>query len=651
MEKNILQNNLHYALNRYLRLPNNDPVLCNEIVTGYQLFEKEPWSIPTSRCTLDIPAVNLADYAHTPYKDAMEGLFSYIKTHLSSDLISFLIHGSLCDLAYVKGFSDLDTYLFIKSDSCSTPEKLDVLRVKLHEAEKFLAMIEPHSHHGFIVSHEIDMKYYCGAYMPLPVLRSAKNILGEISLPIYLRDSKKEYTDSFNRFKSIISNTEKFGHGFTTKYELKYFVSVLLLMPSLHLQARDIVVTKKQSLELYTHPFLKNLSTVRHVFEKSDIDTLTSILGKEYFSSALSMLDHMQKSIDEYQNKKSYSNVPIPMDISIYDKARNELREYFASNKDVEAIYEYGSVRSPGISDLDLIVVTRGNLKYSTSEDFKITKKHFTYATEVAPSTLMVMPIDVFENIHYFDDHISFKLLYGNKVRTNILTDDEKKTRLIISIVDWLPERLGRLLAIYKKTTIDAQYSLRYIRSFTYSLELVSKATGDTYYQNYSKEVSDARNDVLAGKTVDIRELTLRGIYAGYEALTQFTKKFFSHTPTVRAHLNLFPWQNIYFSPDPLEINPDLAIARSNESSVTTITPSALLPHFVYYKNTDTSLSKQMTRQFTVEGKTNDLEPAYMQLLYKKIRLAERNASYLRENGFEGGLFRFGFFFKKRAGL
>lgn len=639
------QNNLHYSLNRYLRLPEKNEALLHEITDGYSTIHNKLSGTPTSRFILNIPTICLADYAATPYKDAIRAIQEYAQVELAPYLHSFFVHGSLADMRYAEGFSDLDTYLFIKSDICTDPNMLDQLRSKLVEAQKILSQIDPNSHHGFILSNEIDLSYYCGAYMPIPVFRSAKSLLGPVELVINLRDSHKEYEESFVRFATIISNKERFDRHNLTPYELKYFIAVLLLMPSLYLQACGEISYKRFSFESYHHPFLEKLSRARLEFNKRTTAEIISILGPEHFQAAMTMLDDMRNKFETYRASLTTINWPRPMPISTYDDARKELSKHFMNLPEVSAIYEYGNVRAPGISDLDLIVVTKSDLYRSKSSDFSVSGPHFSAALKVAPSTLMVMPRDVFEHIHRFDDLIKLKLVCGEEINTVELSPEEQKIRAIASIVDWLPERIARLIAIYHKQELDAQYALRYARSFTYSLELVAKVTGDQYYLEYGKEVMRAREGALRGERPDIRDLVRRGIYAGYEALFVFTRMFFPEEMITEGMLTLFPWQKIIFTQDHMELDPDLAIVKSDGKSAVTITPSSLILHFLAYRDADTSLSRQMREQFKVSGNIKVPSNDYYRFLIKKIELADRNASYLRTNGFKGGLFRFGFFF------
>ena len=42
-----------------------------------------------------------------------------------------------------------------------------------------------------------------------------------------------------------------------------------------------------------------------------------------------------------------------------YEKIRNKIIKYFKNDKNLFSIYEYGQVKAPGISDLDIILVLK----------------------------------------------------------------------------------------------------------------------------------------------------------------------------------------------------------------------------------------------------------------------------------------------------
>lgn len=645
------QNGFHNSLSRYLNSPDENHDLVSKITKGYRDLFPPGFSRSklTTRITLKTTPLNLEEYKNTPFYKTVKKLRKFVRKELTPFISYFFIHGSLATLDYVPGFSDLDTYIFVKKDVCANPKKLKQFKTRLALAQKLLKEIAPNSHHGFLCCNEANLDYYCNAYMPVPVFRNAKTIYGPNQITFYLRDSRTEHRQAFERFAGILLNPKRFGSNSVNLFDLKYFVAVLLLMPTLYLQARGSNLYKRYSFRLYTHPLLDKATLVRKYFGQKSLGELIQLLGPNYLKQTKNMINEMKLAIKKQGSQnKTYVNKPAPISIKYYEKAREEVISNFKTNSDVAAIYEYGSVQSPGISDLDLIVVTHSDLKSSQPEDYRVTSEKFRYASRVATGTLMVVNKKDFANISFFDE-INLKRLYGENILQNRISAADLKHREIASVVDWLPERLTRLIRMLKQPQFDVQNSLLYLRSFGYVLERVSKLTGDPYFAGTTREVLETRSLWLKCKATDLRYLVTRLIYAGYEAMDIFTDKFFDRPCNTKGELFLFPWQRILFTSDTKKIDPDMAISFSTPEKSTVPVSSKLLPHFLHYSRQPGALARNMRRQFKlIRQPTPHLinNRSYTDFLSRKISLATKYAEFLKRNKFKSGLYRFGFYFK-----
>jgi len=73
--------------------------------------------------------------------------------------------------------------------------------------------------------------------------------------------------------------------------------------------------------------------------------------------------------------------------------------------------------------------------------------------------------------------------------------------------------------------------------------------------------------------------------------------------------------------------------------------PSRFASHFSHYSQQKGFLAEQMRRQTNLPA-INPSSSLYRDYLSKKTEVATSCAEYLLRNGFEDGLFRFGFYFK-----
>lgn len=644
------QNDLYYSLNRYLNSSIEDETLLLKITLGYKELIKINFNTlkkETVRTTLKTKPLILNRYRQTPFYKTIKKIKSLANRELVPFISYFFMHGSLATLDYEAGFSDLDTYVFIKKDTCVNSKKLKQLRYKLQKAKLLLREIDPNSHHGFLCCSEINLDYYCNAYMPIPVFRNAKILFGHNKIIFHLRDSQTEHRQVFERFSNILLDVKRFGYHSISIFDFKYFISVLLLMPTLYFQAVGLVLYKKNSFKLYKSPLLDRASLIRKNFSGKKLKKLQQLLGENYMEETETLIRLMRRKIKEQEIKNNlFINKPNPVPLSNYEKARSELVDKFKNNKDISAIYEYGSIGSPGISDLDLIIVLHGNLKHSSPKDFIIDSKKFPIAAKLATGTLMIISKKDFANIKFFDGVNLFKL-WGENILLNKIDQVSLKSREIASVVDWLPERLSRLVKMLKQPELDIKNCLLYLKSFCYVLERVAQLTRDPYFIGFTKEVLEARSLWLKSSHQDLRYLITRLIYAGYEALNVFTEKFFSHKYKTQAKLSLFAWQEIFFTNNPSEIDPDIAISFSSLEKVIVPVDSRLLPHFLIYSKQTGVLSQQMFKQLKLMSAPEILKIRnnYKKFLKKKMGLANKYAEFLLENNFKSGLYRFGFYF------
>ena len=642
-KKRLDQNRLYYQLNRYLNSDRANPKLARFIVNGYKKFGVCPE--PTSRFSLSTPSLDLKKYQDGPYYKSLSLLSKFAKKELPPYLSYFFIHGSLATLDYIPGFSDLDTYLFVKNTVCTNIYKLEALRKKLLDVQGLLKLIDPNSHHGFICCDEINLKSYCNAYMPIPVLRQAQRLLGPQNTNFQLRDSQKEHRAVFLRFSDILLDQKRFDPEKINDHEFKYFVAVALLLPTLYSQVKGFTLYKKYSFRLYSHPFLEKASLARKNFPKLPLKKLIDLLGRDYLDQAAAMVKDMKKDIAMSEKQKKYVNRPKALPLAAYHQARQEIINRFKNNKDVLAIYEYGQVGSPGISDLDLIVITRPKLTASQPADYLIDKNFTAQTRQIISGTLMIMKEEDFFNILIFDN-VKLKKLYGKKIKLAKLSPVEKHAREIASVMDWLPERLTRLIKLYRQPRLNVHYALLCLKSATYALQKIAKLTGCKRHNLLTSEVILARKKWLKNQPHDLRYLIKRMIYAGYDALNDFTHTF-SKEKFPEGSLSLFPWQKIVFTNKESAIDPDLAISLSTDKEVAIPINANLLGHFWTYSQQPGLLARQAKKQLLLSANVRPIKHnSYYKFLKKKMTLATSCTDFLLKNNLETGLYKFGFYFQ-----
>ena len=187
-------------------------------------------------------------------------LWKYANKSLKEYLLGFYIHGSISTLDYVKGYSDLDTLIIVKKDTIANYKKLILLRKKIISSLRFLFMLDPFQHHEHFIFTEYDMKYYPQFFFPLVIFNYSTSLLenGKI-LYFYERDCNLENLEILKKRLEYFKEKYEKQEIPNNLFEMKYFLSTIMLMPALYLQARGIYIYKKFSFEKARKDFPKKV--------------------------------------------------------------------------------------------------------------------------------------------------------------------------------------------------------------------------------------------------------------------------------------------------------------------------------------------------------------------------------------------------------
>lgn len=231
-----------------------------EVIIGMynDLLSLLPNSIATSN-GLEISINKTFDYdkfkkSAWQYK-TIRFLQSEAKKHLMPYIDVFLIHGSFATRDFLKNWSDLDTLMVLNNKTFASVGDLKFVKKELRKMALALYKIDPLAHHEFIFLTDLDLKYYPQFLFPAVLFDYSVRILGKDKIKIQLRDDKYDRTHvalkMLNYFKSKKDKNEYSKNNFFWKNDL----SMMMLWPSLILQAKDIFVYKKYSFELVKKEF------------------------------------------------------------------------------------------------------------------------------------------------------------------------------------------------------------------------------------------------------------------------------------------------------------------------------------------------------------------------------------------------------------
>ena len=252
-------------------------VFCSQIRTYFEEFQ-------TSEAKEKIHFKNFckSDYDGTVMSAALDVQKIVKSTNFFKD---FIVHGSTSDLNYVPGWSDFDSIAIVKKDSFLNSKFEDFFKVCLILDEK-MRKVDPLQHHGIHYVHEKEMLSWPQLYLPKELLFDGKSVMGNDFINISSVCSKEKEK---KRLESIIKTLDKAAknkvlmhHGLNgkflkedykdqnTMYQLKYYLCVLMLLPSLWCNSRGIYCSKKESFDI-----------IKDNFKNEDLEILEKSLPKK----------------------------------------------------------------------------------------------------------------------------------------------------------------------------------------------------------------------------------------------------------------------------------------------------------------------------------------------------------------------------------
>ena len=185
-------------------------------------------------------------------------------------------------------------------------------------------------------------------------------------------------------------------------------------------------------------------------------------------------------------------------------------RRFVSTFKNFEAvigIFQYGSVKAPGLSDIDIIVVLDDKLDYSMHENVWFNRP---VDLRFDLDRFKIIPSSIFDELLYLGD-ISLNELYSSSKIISKKINSEKTLRCImeLDIWDWMPERISNMQTLINSNTnnlfniIGGLYSLRHsvfrLRNFCKKNEA----------NLWLKKVDNLRNRVKTNRLDNIDKNTL----------------------------------------------------------------------------------------------------------------------------------------------
>lgn len=347
---------------------------------------------------------------------------------------------------------------------------------------------------------------------------------------------------------------------------------------------------------------------------------------------------------------EKFFNYPKKVDQSFYKNARKTIINYFENDRNLDSIYEYGSVSAPGVSDIDMILVFKKDPSNISKYNFKEIDKD-VYDL-VANGNVIKMESRTFSSLNYIDQ-LNMKLMYGENITQSEVPEKFIFTRELISICDWLPERIKRIEIATLKSEINISYILGLLHSLIYSIKKVEKFTQEIEGSSYLKQlISDLRLNWYSKDNPEklLSEAIIISIEIGLRAIELISKILIKK-------ITLKFWENQYSTSNinvPMHYSINLNFSESLEfdslanykKNKRIIFPGIFAYHFINLAHLPTLISKRLSLKIFKELPNSrlDIKDPYQNYLYIKASLISDNLIFIEKNNFNGGLIRYGFY-------
>jgi len=358
------------------------------------------------------------------------------------------------------------------------------------------------------------------------------------------------------------------------------------------------------------------------------------------------------------QDKFTYTQFPVYFDISVYDDARKWIINFFSSINDVLAVYEYGTVSSPGLSDLDLIVVLKDNPKPNIYKQLIFDNIPEEKSTLINNNCVKFISKRHFHNIKWLGSS-TYKLIYGEKIELNDIPLEYVDLLKIIFVMDFLPERVLTLLKHRDSKIKSILDVIGWLKSYLISAKLTEDIIGKNIKEvnEFERGLKDLRKNWFHKNFSEQKEIFLylidKGIYSGLKIIKElshfliFSNYYMTIDDADEAIFYFNKENGFLFKNNCNEIynNINQYYFYDKNKSLFFYVPSIWLNHFYFYGKCDGIISSKIQNNFILKNEIREIgiAPKLLKILSQRITLCNEMAAFLKKYAIPmNKLYRFG---------
>ena len=193
-------------------------------------------------------------YGHNEFVSQM---LEQCRSIIDNDFVDILIHGSLGTSEEI-AYSDFDAIAVLHSSSFANVSTLADVLSTLYKARSVMYSMDSLQHHGWFTIPFFLFNEYHEDYLPIAVLQNATSLGRDFTCEIHVAYSSRDsvFESQLHSFCDNIHNDLAARRYLQNLYECKSFLSKVLLLPSLFIQAHcRHGIFKRSSFEVAKQSF------------------------------------------------------------------------------------------------------------------------------------------------------------------------------------------------------------------------------------------------------------------------------------------------------------------------------------------------------------------------------------------------------------
>ena len=351
-----------------------------------------------------------------------------------------------------------------------------------------------------------------------------------------------------------------------------------------------------------------------------------------------------------------------------YQLARDVLGESIVKNNSIHDIWEFGSYKNPGLSDMDLMIIIDDKAdKKIVKNDLDNIVNHQSVSKAMAHANPIVLPLSNCKDVFLWDDLSVFSLRNNAKIIDSVSDQPILSYRDNAMVVDFVFERIYRVNQYNKdlKNLNDFRKILGVCKSLRYSFHRLTKLITLEkktllILQKFSLALDDARASYV--EKVDLRKSNTQNVIKlACEAGKEVKKEIYNkNLPVFKKIKEINNFNCEFIFPDEMVYNFNKVLEINSVSYVNI--PSNFLFQILTYSLARGSLSSLLESSFKFDNdlKFDDIQlwhsslieknidiNGYYKHLLSRINAANKWFDFLVERNLSYGLFKFGWYLPK----